>query len=1219
MAPSLSLCQALEEEYLNLHGALRHTEPVSLRGLPPKIMPRLDWNFDAGHIKKPERLRRRLRDERDPLALHLRERSERLDAALAEREDDDERIEAALIAGLDSLLRLPRLADEEACAAIAGERCADEAHCVEETRRVLSRFAVTAGETLTDDEQRHLNRLLLEAWFPGELESVDEIRLAAVRRAQHREGQAALCLSGGGIRSGTFALGLMQGFARHNQLDNFDYLSTVSGGGYIGSWLTAWLNRHPRGISGVIEELKNTTPRTSFDPEPEPLRHLRAYSNFLTPKVGLLTADTWTFIGIYLRNLALNWLALIPLLLAALALPRLAVAVLHREPVRLFGALANSFNAPQMKTTIAALLAVNNALHENMKGILLGVGFLFGVLTVLYVSINRPGASVQLQRSRFWRTRTNQRSFLIYCLLPLIASAAALTLYWAWTLRDIGSIENLTFSVFGWNLADYLPRAFVPLATFTLFGVLAHVVGWLASHVVLRRWKAAYRNEVSWQEFVMIVVTGAVGGLLAWTAASLFSQPVIADPDGSWMMELYGCLAVPALLLVFTLAGVFFIAVSSRFYWIDDEDREWWTRFGAWILIAIIVWSSFSVLVIFGPLLFFYAPKLVASLGGVSALIATLGAWSARTPATEEKPAERGRLAMLGDALLPTLALVFLIVLVILLSLATDLLLRALGAPLAAFGGSEFLVVQPLDKYVHIRIVHYATAPLILLFILACVGITLIAARLIDLNKFSLHGGYRNRLIRAYLGASQITGERKPNPFTGFDPADNIQMHELRPALFHERDFKSLKRFAIKIRDETDDTAETIRKHLSSDVRGELEGVNDREPLAKGLRRDLIEDLNRILEDDAIEFDDDEAREPPPPSPAPASLSAAPATSRALDAHNSMLRKRAHLMRHYPEELIKKYPPSHRLLHVVNLALNLVGGKNLAWQQRRAASFTVSPLHAGSYRLGYRKSRDYGGRDGISLGTAATISGAAASSNMGYYTTSPVLSFVMTFFNVRLGWWLGNPGAAGNKTYQRAHPQLSVMPVLSEAFGMTDDASPYVYLSDGGHFENLALYEMVLRRCHTIVVSDGAQDGNFQFGDLGNAVRKIRIDLGIPIEFDDFPDYTQRDENGVYWAIGRIRYSCIDAPLDGQDAPDGRLIYIKPTIYGTEPPDVQQYARAHPAFPHETTGDQFFDEPQFESYRALGSHVADRIHRKVRDETRGERTRLDIHEYFDKL
>ena len=212
---------------------------------------------------------------------------------------------------------------------------------------------------------------------------------------------------------------------------------------------------------------------------------------------------------------------------------------------------------------------------------------------------------------------------------------------------------------------------------------------------------------------------------------------------------------------------------------------------------------------------------------------------------------------------------------------------------------------------------------------------------------------------------------------------------------------------------------------------------------------------------------------------------------------------------------------------------------------------------------------------------------------MGYYTTSPVLSLVLTFFNVRLGWWLGNPGTAGQDTYDRRAPKSSVTPVFDEALGLTDDKNKYVYLTDGGHFDNLGLYEMVLRRCHVIVVSDAAADSQYRFGDLGNAIRKIRIDLGVPIEFTALPIFrseTEETGKGMYWAVGKIRYSCID---DG--AKDGFLLYIKPTVYGREPRDVLEYKKSHPVFPHQSTADQFFDEPQFESYRVLGSYIMDQM------------------------
>ena len=168
--------------------------------------------------------------------------------------------------------------------------------------------------------------------------------------------------------------------------------------------------------------------------------------------------------------------------------------------------------------------------------------------------------------------------------------------------------------------------------------------------------------------------------------------------------------------------------------------------------------------------------------------------------------------------------------------------------------------------------------------------------------------------------------------------------------------------------------------------------------------------------------------------------------------------------------------------------------------------------------------------------------------------------------------------------------------MFAEAFALTDAKKGYVYLSDGGHFDNLGLYEMVLRRCHFILVSDAGQDPDFKASDLGNAIRKIRIDLGIPIEFSNPMKIFSRGaykkgDPFSYFALGEIKYSHVD----GEDAPQGHILYLKPAIYGEEPQDVGQYAKENLLFPHESTADQFFSESQLESYRALGEYEMNQV------------------------
>lgn len=282
-------------------------------------------------------------------------------------------------------------------------------------------------------------------------------------------------------------------------------------------------------------------------------------------------------------------------------------------------------------------------------------------------------------------------------------------------------------------------------------------------------------------------------------------------------------------------------------------------------------------------------------------------------------------------------------------------------------------------------------------------------------------------------------------------------------------------------------------------------------------------------------------------------------------------------------------------------------------------AFTITPLACGSALLdrfdGHRPSQEpptpsgayvrsalYAGSEpdldpsqtGISLATAMTISGAAASPSMGYHT-STATSILMTLLNVRLGAWLPNPA---NKTLSssamlKSHPANALMPLFDEMLGRTDQYKDYVYLSDGGHFENLGIYEMIRRRCRYIVVSDAGCDPRCHFEDLGNAVRKVFIDQGVRIEFQDVEiDARGSDKAKLAYAIGRITYP--EKDRDGREE-QGVILYLKPSFLGGAPMDVRAYAEANGEFPHQSTGDQWFSESQFESYRRLGEHLMDEL------------------------
>jgi hypothetical protein len=1046
----------------------------------------------------------------------------------------------------------------------------------------------------------------------------------------HSDGKprAALCLSGGGIRSATFGLGVLQGLARRGLLKEFDYLSTVSGGGYLGGWLSAWIHR--RGLDGVVERLKNNDTRriSPLQPEPEPVKHLRTYSNYMSPKVGLLSADTWTLVAIYFRNLLLNWLVLLPLIIAALILPRLyawGVAVAQKP--------WSQYWAREHGATLFLW------------------GVVFGMIAIAFIYLNRP--SLKLRISAGWRT---QQSFLLFCLLPFFLLTVCSTLAYAW-YPVIEMPSWLPLRLASWlsfeRNGDGLLRVFIA------FGVSLQLGGLILALVVMffRRSPASHFAWHIWdfiKEFFIALVGGVLSGWVTWEVAKhVFARQefgVNNFPFTTAQMATYTCFALPLFMLL-VLAGVtIFVGFTSRI--LHDEDREWLARLGGWVLIVCFGWALASFVVVFVPaLLADLGPKMrtaLTSAGVISGLITLVVGRSEKSPANAKEADKTSTLSSLSNLGLTLAAALFAIFILTLLSMLTGWLITQLvsllpvpemqqGVPVGFLDRlSSWLVPNrpdwyktpyaSFDQFGLLNILYYTPGPLLLALFFAAIAVSFLMGLGININKFSLHAAYRDRLIRAYLGASRNERERTPNPFTGFDDQDNIQMQELRTERFHGESIRDLDRLVAALcaakghSGDPTTPAEFIYPRLTDMMRGALDEHHIASPPVASppdethteqLKAMLSSALNRIIESERLYTEkvftdllkiadasppsdlDEKARE---------IKQLFPGEDESIDdvGVEQLRANRGLLELAFPgmfEEAGMCKP-----MHVVNMALNLVGGEDLAWQNRMAESFTVTPLHAGSYCVGYRDSRVYGkdnSQRAISLGTSVAVSGAAVSPNMGYHS-SPFVTFLLTLFNVRLGWWLGNPGKAGERVFDHAGPRVAFFPIISEALGLTNDRYKYVYLSDGGHFENLGLYEMILRRCRFIVVSDGSEDHEYTFEGLGNAISKVRVDLGVTINFEKiyiFPqEHEFEDEEKKlrgYCALGRICYSCVDGGKG--DKVDGYLLYIKATLTGTEPKDIYNYAHAHTAFPHESTGDQMYSEEQFESYRELGSHAFKKI------------------------
>jgi hypothetical protein len=781
---------------------------------------------------------------------------------------------------------------------------------------------------------------------------------------------SALCLSGGGIRSASFALGVLQTLARYGVLGQFDYLSTVSGGGYIGSFLTAW--RKQAGNDGaVFAGLDRSRPNDGV--EAAEIAGVRADGNYLTPKLGLLSADTWTVIALVIRNLVLNWLVFLPFFMGVLLVPWLCKHLLDA-------------------------IAVAD-----------GIG-----LARIFLAIGAGAVTFGLGAASFGRRRaeggwlTDMR-FVGFVLLPIVVagmgfSAAGAALAWThagqlWVPADVGCGAAVA-------------------------GALCYALAWSAAGVL--------RPD---ERIATDPLDSPVREFLAWVAAGALAGTVLAH--GIWLAASLSTAWLTALGISWTMLSIFageLLFIGLRSYSPrGDADREWLARAAGWLGAWAVTWLLVATIALIGPVELGSVEKwAIGAVGGLSGLVALVlggSAWTAATTAV--RLGRRFSLSQVASVA----GLVFAVVLAILISRLDVAVGRlVVGPPIGAWG-------RPLLDAIG--------AALLL-------GFGAGASWLINVNRFSLHAVYRNRLVRAFLGSARgiKAKQRMDDPFTGFDPKDNPCLSEM---------------------------------------------------------------------------------------------------------------------------------PKAPLLHVVNVALNVVSTTNLAWQERKAESFVLTPLRVGNPSVGYRATEAFckgNSGKGITLGTAMAISGAAVSPNMGYHS-SPLLGLLLMLFNVRLGWWLGNPKFA---SYGAEGPTFGLLTLLKELANMTTADGRWIYLSDGGHFDNLGIYEMVRRRCRFIVVSDAGCDPDAALADLGNAVRKASIDFGVRIRFDSLEVAAgeRPPKDGPFAWQGKIWYPESEEP--------GWLLYLRPTYRGTEAADIRAYAQANPSFPHESTSEQWFGESQFEAYRALGAH-----------------------------
>ena len=929
---------------------------------------------------------------------------------------------------------------------------------------IASRIGYTPSKWLLESELSELNtRRKMQG-----IDLVDPNGDAYARAA--KSGLMGICFSGGGIRSATFNLGILQGLAELKLLHCFDYLSSVSGGGYIHQWFAAWSKR--QGFSSVAQKLIALPEPGSPTSHPEPIRWLRRYANYLTPERGLFTADTWVLIAIWLRNTILNQIILGSGLLFLMFLPQLLTSpyLVLQHGLAVAVALGVIFYLFLIATFFCGKNLMRFDSHPTLEYGLFGqAGVQFGFVVPFVV----VGLLITLLFPIISATRFGVNLVLCFSVSAALLMALALTIvFWGDTpfcyLRSHHSTSHFK------SFADFWQQKPKCIAHVRMLFVL---VGMVAAALLASLCGAAW-----------IVVT-ELGVAKLWSHSG----------HHWWRLTLV--IGPPLALMGLLITVIILLGLLGRAF--DDGRREWLARLGAWMGMYIVAWT-----VLVGFSLFGYA-SVRWFRAHIKTMIGSVGIWIGTTvsgilagkssmtagPKDDKAPSKFNPLeilAIIGPY-------VFITGLLILLSAIADVTVRAV-------------------------LTH--SWPFIIFALLLPLAICVLFALRVDINEFSMHAFYRNRLARCYLGASNAG--RDPNPFSGFDDNDaEIAVSDLLPTKGYGGPFP-----------------------------------------------------------------------------------------------------------------------------IFCTTLNLTFGEDLAWQERKAASFAFTPLYSGydvawtaakgakaNLRFnGFAKTSTYAYPEpGIHVSTAAAISGAAMSPNRGYHTNLAT-AFLMTVFNVRLGWWLRNPRVldedgrrlnvmnglispereSGLLTglYPAASPRFSLLYLICELLGQSDDTRQFVYLTDGGHFDNMGLYELVRRRCRYIVVCDSEADADLQFEGIGMAIRKCRIDFGAEVALDLRPLLHIGDtkHSSAHCVVGTITY-----PEDPTIDPPGIVVYIKSSLTGDEPGDILNYKKENPAFPHDTTLNQWFTESQFESYRRLGHHVALSVFEPANASVIGCETQAKRGAYFGNL
>jgi len=880
-----------------------------------------------------------------------------------------------------------------------------------------------------------------------------------------------LALSGGGIRSATVSLGILQRLAGAGLLRHVDYLSTVSGGGYIGSALTWWLRGNARGEPDY-ESMYDTDKRFPFGisdpslPEPgegivngkdrllTPLQFLRVQGNYLAPGNGL---SIWSGIAVVTRAILLNLLIWVPVAALVMGL----IYAVGRLPVFKGLPFAVRMAAPGTLETAADVV----------------------------------GTSGQVE--------LNQTIPPVFLLMLILALALLVLFVLGSVNHSLLSWTSLTESDTEQRPAD---RAGLPA------------------------------EKPKWYSWPLVGLT-ALAGFVLLAATLLWMQPAIealfARGSRTAMPEMPGPMTGVILWLIALVGSVLVIACTSGrspLKGFKGEDQ----RATGTALLGLLVILGLST----------FADLIVPNKG-----------WSI--------------LGRLPEFLLFVYGVAYLIFAAYLIGLLIRHLLRAevVGNPLAEVQNPT----PPLLQYRARRVFEWFFGRILLwIIVLIVIGSLPLISHYIN---YSL-GGVWTALGLGITLAGQLLGR-----FWGKSRLSQIII-TVGAALFAYGVLLVGHRLALTFMD-----GEWMQRALiGAAVIAALIGgwfVNTNHI---GLHRFYRDRLMEAFLPDAATLRGD------------ANAAATAANERKLiDCWSAAWSKGPY--------------------QIINASAVLTNSKRRKYRLRGGDNFVLTPEFIGSSATGWHRTADSANAD-LTLASAMAISGAAANPRGAAggrgLTRSTFVSLAMSLLNVRLGYWIPNPryGVPGLLMRRPNHFWPGGAYAAAQS-GYTETAR-WLEIADGGHFENLAVYELVRRRCGLIIICDGGQDNASSYRDLVTAVQRVGQDFGATVHFDmkvrkpgttefedsspaqmiasakltDYPKGAEFAEKGYF--VARIDYG--ERGEKGWPK-TGILIYLKSSLILDLAIGAKGYRGAHHDFPNESTGDQFFDDEQFEAYREVGYRI----------------------------